>query len=267
MRGRQRGADRCQRMRSLVAALLVLPVWAGWAAAQAAPQDRFWILWERISSGGTPCPEGGICPQTHSYSSRPLATSNTGFIYRLFGLNDGGGPTVPLPEDHPEGPNLCHKSRAAQAMNFDPDTLPRSVKGEVLRGIRALHLDLTKLKPPPGFDDSFGPDMHEAFADVLSQAGIQVVARDQVHRLAGQPTLNLYFSFSDPEALCEYEYSVFASLSQEVLLARDVRIKVAAGVWSYSTGSAAPDHSGTEADAILRVAQAFVRDHRLVNAR
>jgi hypothetical protein len=52
-----------------------------------------------------------------------------------------------------------------------------------------------------------------------------------------------------------------------VLLSRDLRIKVSAGVWSFSTSSTAANHSGTERDAILQVAQALVRDHQQVNPR
>ena len=157
-------------------------------------------------------------------------------------------------------------NQADLTLGFDPLALPKSVKGEVLRGINALHLDLTTLKSPPGFSNGFGPQLHQKFVERLAAAGIRVVPKDQLPSLPGQPTLNLYFSFSDPDDLCDYQYSVFASLSQEVLLARDVRIKVAAGVWSFSTGSSAADHQGTEADAILRVADQFVRDHRAVNA-
>ncbi|WP_412550749.1 hypothetical protein [Shimia sp. MIT910701] len=232
-----------------------------------AAKDRFWILWERVSFVGSHCPGGAQCQERRSFSSRPLDTSNTGFIYRLFGVRDGGPRAGTLPRDHPDAPVICQKNQAALSLGFDPRALPRSEKGEVLRGVKQLHLDLTTLKPPPGFDATFGSRLHKAYVGRLREAGIRVVPKDQLHLVPGQPTLNLYFSFSDPDDLCKYEYSVFASLSQEVLLTRDLRIKVAAGVWSYSTGSTAKDHQGTEADAILRVLEAFVRDHQQANAR
>lgn len=237
------------------------------AGTPSSTQDRFWILWERVDFVGRHCPGGTLCQEQRSFSSRPLDTSNTGFIYRLFGLGEGAGLTRTLPRDHPDAPVMCQKNQAALALGFDPRALPRSEKGEVLRGISQLHLDLTTLKSPPGFDASFGSRLHKAFVTRLREAGIRVVPKDHLHLVPGQPTLNLYFSFSDPEDLCQYEYSVFASLSQEVLLTRDLRIKVAAGVWSFSTGSTAKEHRGTEADAILRVLEAFVRDHQQANAR
>ncbi len=236
-------------------------------SSATAAKDRFWILWERVNFVGSHCPGGAQCQERRSFSSRPLDTSNTGFIYRLFGVPNGGQQAHALPRDHPDAPVICQKNQAALSLGFDPRALPRSEKGEVLRGVKQLHLDLTTLKPPPGFDATFGGRLHKAYVGRLREAGIRVVPKDQLHLVPGQPTLNLYFSFSDPDDLCKYEYSVFASLSQEVLLTRDLRIKVAAGVWSYSTGSTAKDHQGTEADAILRVLEAFVRDHQQANAR
>ncbi|MBO9406219.1 hypothetical protein J7399_02170 [Shimia sp. R9_1] len=233
----------------------------------ALTQDRFWLLWERVKFAGRHCPDGAQCVELKSYSSRPLTTNNTGFIYRLFGLQGGLHKAAELPKDHAEAPNICRKNKIEAALGFDPMALPKSEKGEVLRGVDALHLDLTGLKAPPGFSSDFGPSLHKTFVRKLQAAGIEVVDKDALPSLDGQPTLNLYFSFSDPEDLCDYQYSVFASLSQDVLLTRDPRIKVAAGVWSFSTGSSARDHSGNERDAILRVAEAFVRDHQKVNGR
>lgn len=232
----------------------------------AQTQDRFWILWERVKQVGLHCPGGVQCTQQHTYSSRPLETNNSGFIYRLFGLNGAlqGGRELPL--DHPDAPLICRRNQAELTLGFDPDALPKSEKIEVLRGVTTLHVDLTSLKAPPGFSDTFGTVLHAQFVTLLQEADIRIVDEDALALVPGQPVLNLYFSFSNPDDLCDYQYSVFASLSQDVLLARDLRIKVSAGVWSYSTGSSALNHVGNEADAILRVAEAFVRDHRQVNA-
>lgn len=253
---------------------LVICLWLIPASASAKDtgshrtSDQFWILWERVKYAGKECPFGTDCAQTHSYSARPLNTNNTGFIYRLFGLNAPLPEASALPPTHPDTPaNHCGPKPGASDAPFDPLALPKSEKGEVLRGIDALHLDLTKLKAPPGFRPEFGADLQKAFTAVLREAGIRVIPKEALPRVPGQPVLNIYFSFSDPEDLCDYVYSVFASLSQDVLLARDLRIKVSAGVWSFSTGSAAQDHHGNEFDAILRVATAFVRDHQRVNSR
>lgn len=261
------------RLMALVYCCLLMFVMTPAAQAQSGlriadpvlTDDRFWILWERVKYAGRHCPDGAQCLSAHSYASRPLNTNNTGFIYRLFGLNEGLPKAADLPKNHKDAPEICKKGSAAVTLNFDPLALPKSEKGEVLRGIEALHLDLTGLKAPPGFRDDFGKGLQRAFVGKFQAAGIRVVSKEALARVEGQPTLNLYFSFSDPDDLCDYVYTVFASLTQEVLLARDLRIKVAAGVWSFSTGSTAKDHIGNEPDAILRVADAFVRDHQRVN--
>lgn len=226
--------------------------------------DRFWILWERVRYAGEHCPFGQDCNEMRSFSARPLTTNNTGFIFRLFGLQAPLAGPQPLPNTHPDAPSFCEKSSSRPAV--EPLAMPKSEKVEVLRGVKALHLDLSNLKSPPGFRQDFGAKLQKQFSDILRGAGIKVVSKEALAQIPGQPVLNVYFSFSDPEELCDYTYSVFASLSQDVLLARDLRIKVAAGVWSFSTGSSARDHKGNEADAILAVAAAFVRDHQRVNS-
>lgn len=231
----------------------------------AVAEDRFWILWERIKLIGQNCPNGVQCIEKKTYSSRPLNTDNKQFIYRLFGLTNGRLAVRELPGDHPGAPVICTRNQTKLTLGFDPEVLPRSVKIEVLRGVRAVFVDLRNLSAPPGFTSAFGETLHRQFVGRLEEGGIRVVTKDELPFVPGQPTLNIYFSFTDPDDVCDYEYSVFASLSQDVLLARDLRIKIAAGVWSFSTGSTAKDHSGDESDAILGVAEAFVRDYRQVN--
>ncbi|SFL19460.1 hypothetical protein SAMN04488036_106185 [Shimia haliotis] len=237
------------------------------AGAVHSDEDRFWILWEKVKFIGQHCPDGAQCLVEKTYASRPLATDNTAFIYRLFGATEGRSNDAFHFGEHPEAPVVCSGNQAKLTLGFEPEALPRSEKIEVLRGINALHVDLTGLKPPPGFDDNFGVSLHQRFVQTLAAGGVRVVGKDEVARIPGQPILNLYFSFTDRDQDCEYAYSVFASLSQDILLARDLRIKVPAGVWSYSTGSAAQDHIGNEEDAILRIGEAFLRDHRQVNGR
>lgn len=233
----------------------------------SASEDRFWIIWERIKFIGQHCPDGAQCLVQKSYASRPLEIENDSFIYRLFGVADGRPHREVFAAEHPDAPSICAPNQPSIVLGFDPEALPRSEKIEVLRGIKSVHVDLTGLRTPPGYAPSFGETLHRRFVQILEGGGIKVVGKEAVAGVPGQPSLNLYFSFSDPDDHCEYTYSVFASLSQDVLLARDLRIKVPAGVWSYSTGLSAKDHSGTEEDAILRVATALLRDHGLVNSR
>ncbi|RMD48133.1 MAG: hypothetical protein D6832_04540, partial [Alphaproteobacteria bacterium] len=61
-------------------------------------------------------------------------------------------------------------------------------------------------------------------------------------------------------------YSVFASLTQTVLLTRDVRTKLEVGTWAASDGPSDEYPDATEADAILRVIDRFIADWKKANA-
>lgn len=235
--------------------------------ATGQADERFWILWERFEQVGENCPNGSGCTLRREFSSRLLPSGNVQGLYRLFGVLSPHEPTSISPSPHPLAPQICDKGQEALAVGFDPLDLPQSVKIESLRGIDAIYTDLRALAAPPGATDGFGKDVHRTFVEKLENAGIRVVDENMITQVEGQPKLNLYFSFTDPDGVCDYEYSVFASLTQEVLLARKMRIKITAGVWSYSTSSTAKDHVGNERDAILRIADAFIRDHRSVNPR
>lgn len=230
-------------------------------------EERFWVLWERYHHVGSNCPDGAGCRLKRSFSSRQLHSARPASLYRLFGVLDPHAPATIAPSRNPDAPRICDAEDTAITLGFDPLALPKSIKIEALRGVEAVFVDLRSLRAPPGFPDSFGADLHGRFVTRLEQGGMRVVDEEALANLPGQPRLNLYFSFTDPQGACDYTYSVFSSLTQEVLLARDLRIKISAGVWSYSTGSTAKDHRGNEPDAILRVAEALLRDHRAVNPR
>lgn len=231
----------------------------------AKADDRFWILWERFQHVGNNCPDSVECFQRREFTTRLLESAKPASLYRLFGVMDPHNVTAVAPSQDPDAPKVCNANEAPIGIGFDPFKLPQSIKVEALRGISSVFLDLRSLRAPPGFSSGFGPDLHQKFVQYLEGAGIQVVDEEALAHVPGQPRLNVYFSFTDPDSTCDYEYSVFSSLSQEVLLVRDLRIKISAGVWSYSTGSTAKGHIGNEADAIMRVADALIRDHRQVN--
>lgn len=227
--------------------------------------DRFWILWERIEQSGTDCPNGPACLKMRNYTSRLFEPGDSSAMYRLFGMMDGTALANGRLAEHPEAPRICQHNAAEVVLGFDPEALPKSEKIEVLRGLTGFGLDVRKLKAPPGFSDAFGADLQKAMEQRFQSAGLKVLPKAQIANTPGQPELNIYFSFIDPDGRCDYSYSVFASLTQTVLLTRDLRIKVSAGVWSYSTNSDDTKRGGSEQDAILSVAEALIRDHRRVN--
>lgn len=229
--------------------------------------DRFWILWERYHQVGPDCPNGANCLTKREFSSRPLPREQSANIYRLFGVMDPRGFNGASDQPDPNAPQVCDANDANLKIGFDPLAVPQSLKVEALRGVKALHVDLTRLKAAPGHAQDFGAKVHRAFVAKLAAAGLRVVDEESIRTIPGQPTLNIFFSFNDPDGHCDYEYSVFASLSQDVMLARDIRIKIHTGVWAFSTGSSDTNHRGDERAAILKVADALIRDHRQVNPR
>lgn len=245
------------------ALLLFLLLWPSLTIAE----DRFWILWEKYRYVGADCPDGASCLVKREFSSRPLNAEDPASFYRMFGVMDPRGLAQPKTMEHPDAPEVCTNQSSELTVGFDPLAVPQSLKVEALRGIDTLHVDLRRLKAAPGHSSDFGEKLHIRFVDRLRRAGIKVVDAESITTVPGQPKLSIFFSFRDPEGNCRYEYSVFASLTQDVMLARDIRIKINAGVWSFSTGSTAKDHEGDERDAILSVADAFIRDHRQVNPR
>lgn len=236
-------------------------------APYAHAADRFWILWEKYHHVGTDCPDGAGCMVKREFSSRQLDPEYPATIYRMFGVMDPRGFGNSLGQTDPDAPAVCAANDVAVQVGFDPLEVPQSLKIEALRGITALHVDLTKLKSAPGTTKDFGRRVHQSFVAKLTAAGLTIVDKDTIKTIPGQPTLNIFFSFNDPDGHCHYEYSVFASLTQDVMLARDIRIKINAGVWAFSTGSKDAAHQGDERQAILRVADALIRDHRQVNPR
>lgn len=247
-------------LRQLLFILTILP-------GSAVAEDRFWILWEKFRYVGENCPHGTDCILKRDFASRPLRPDYSADLYRMFGVMDPRGQSAPRQDSHPEAPEICAADQDQIAVGFDPLQIPQSLKIEALRGIKTIHMDLRNLSAPPHYSDSFGQDIHTEFSRRLTAAGIRVVDKEVITTVPGQPSLSIFFSMRDAVGDCDYEFSVFASLSQEVLLARDIRIKVTAGVWAHSTGSNDSLHMGDERDAILRVADAFILDHRTVNPK
>lgn len=231
----------------------------------AQEENRFWILWERMERAGTGCPDNPLCLTRRNYTSRLFENADLETMYRLFGMMDGSALAKGRLAEHPDAPRICQHNDAEVLLGFDPERLPKVEKIEVLRGLAGISFNLRSLKPPPGHSSDFGRKLHLRFEQKIKAEGIPVIPEHQLSATPGQPVLNIFFSHNDFNGDCEYEYSVFASLSQTVLLSRDLRIKVSAGVWSFSTGSKSDGHRGNEADAILSVADRFIEDFRLVN--
>ncbi len=238
---------------------------AGGHPAHADTQDRFWILWEQIRHAGSNCPDGSGCRQVREYSSRLFTPDRTDWLYRMFGLSRGRTPGAGRAGERPDAPRVCQDTSRTGGPGSDPERQFLSESLDALRGLAGIGLDLRSLRPPPGFDSGFGADLQAEFERRFRALGLLVLDPREAARLPGQPKLNIFLSFTDPDGACAYSYSVFASLSQTALLSRDPATKLSVGVWSFSTKSSAEFADATEYDAVLRVLEAFERDFSKAN--
>ncbi|MCT8159330.1 hypothetical protein [Pseudoruegeria sp. SHC-113] len=251
--------------RWLIAVGLVMLLGGGGASAQPLePQERFWILWEHIEHSGQNCPDGASCETRRSYTSRLFEPLDKRGVYRLFGLLDLHAARRGQSAEHPEAPRICQHTDSEVLLGFDPERLRLSEKIDALAGLPGVHVNLRGLKAPEGFEGDFGGGLQAAFESRFKAAGIRLLTEEEMEQTPGQPKLNVYFSRTNPDTGCWY--SVFASLSQTVLLTRDIRIKLVAGTWAMSAGYSADTPDATEYGSILRVADAFVRDYLKANA-
>lgn len=247
--------------------LLVSVCWVLWATMAGAQQtqERFWVLWEHIEQTGSNCPNASTCNERRTYASRLFNPQNRENIYRLFGMLDFQAAVRGQKADHPDAPRICQHHDPEVVLGFDPEVLPLSEKLDALRGLKGVALDITRLKAPQGYEGNFGAKLQVAFEERFKQAGIAILSEEERLNAPGQPKLNIYFSNTNRATGCTY--SVFASLSQTVLLTRNLQIKRAAGTWSFSTGPSQDFPNAVEYDAILRVADAFVRDFKMAQTK
>lgn len=232
-------------------------------SAGAEVNERFWILWEHIEQRSENCRQAD-CTARHNYISRLFEPQDRQAIYRLFGMLDFQAATRGRAAEHPQAPRICQHYDAEILLGFDPERLELSNKVEALRELAGVEIDVRGLQAPAAFPGDFGERLQSEIESRFYAAGIRILSSEQAARTPGRPKLNIYFSNTNPRTGCTY--SVFASLSQTVLLTRDTRVKLAAGTWAYSTGPSADFPEATEFDAILRVADAFIKDYLKANS-
>lgn len=247
-------------MKRVLTGILTCGMMAQASVAQPSGTDRFWLLWER-SQPNSHCMTGSTCGHKRNYTTRLITPKNPTQLHQIFELSDDEGMQ---PQQHPEAPEICPPHSALIAKGYNAETMEESAKIEVLRELKAIGVDLSGLRAPPGHSSQFGQTVHDRAVAILAQAGLQVVDMETAKTLPGKPRLNIYFSHTGDTHNCEYSFSVFASLSQTVVLSRDLNVKVSAGVWSKSTGSK-KFVPGREGAAIISIIDALARDYISAN--
>lgn len=248
----------------VVSVALTVAIIATASAAQEddGQHDRLWIMWEHFATDGT-CENPGECPPQRYYTTRLVGFPNTDRLQRTFGMLDRLALIRGMPPEHPQAPRICQHRDPEVLAGFQPEKMPMSEKIDALRGLEGVEIDLRSLKAPVGYSGDFGGYLQAEVERRFRQAGIRILTEDERMLTPGRPKLNVYFSNTDPVSGCHY--SVFASLSQTVLLTRNLDTKLEVGTWATSGGPSEDYPNGTESDAILRALGQFIEDFHKAN--
>lgn len=233
-------------------------------AANAQDINRFWIMWEIVDSQDTRCNERERCDTLRRYTTRLLDTSTEQEMRNIFGALDQRALTLGMPVEHPDAPRICQAYDPEVLLGFDPEQMEKSDRLLALKDLPGVHFSVLRLSAPEGYDGNFGLGLQTEFESQFRAAGIRILSEDEMAVAPGQPQLNIYFSNANQTTGCHY--SIYASLSQTMLLTRNVKVKLKVGTWGMSEGPSDEFPLQNEYDAILRVAAAFVEDYREANS-
>lgn len=239
-----------------------LATWASAGPPGDAARDRLWIMWEsRIAPDDCAAPP---CGARAAYTTRLLDTPPHDALNRTIGLLDRLALSRGLPVEHPQAPRVCQAHDPEVRLGFRPEPWPLSPKPDALAGLEGVHVSVLSLKAPAGFEGDFGGGLQTEIERRFRAAGIRLLTEDERLATPGKPKLNVYFSNTDPVSGCQY--SVFMSLTQTVLLTRNLETKLEVGTWGMAARYSADFPDETERDTILRVIDAFIADYTLANA-
>ena len=167
--------------------------------------------------------------------------------------------------DHQDAPNWCQQTDAQTILGFEAESWPESEKSRALEGLRGVYFDLNALRGPQSYIGDFGPNVHAEVARKFDISGIPVLDEEALESTPGKPILNIYFSNTNPDTGCWF--SVFAALSQTMLLTRNHTVKIRAGSWGMSGGYSADDPNRGEFEAIMLVVDSFIADFQKANPK
>jgi hypothetical protein len=200
------------------------------------------------------------CPSLSVARSLRLQSTDSAQLYRLLsGLLDQSSNT----ENTQETAAVCTQSADVNFPRFDAEERALSNKTDALFGLDGVYVSAVGLKGPSWYAGNFGEGIQRGVETRFRLAGIELLTADEAELAPGKPKLNIYFSNTNPDTGCHY--SVFASLSQTVLLTRNLDTKLEVGTWAASSGPSQTHADFTEVDAIFAVIDRFVDDWQQVN--
>lgn len=227
-------------------------------------QNRMWFIWESIVGNPELCKQKNLCKPVSRYSTRLFETPTTQRARGLIGAMDTLANKRGDPVENPDAPKMCKNVNAMTVLGFDPESWELSEKLAALRDLPGIYFSVRNLKAPAYYDGPFGDQLQALMERKFRKAGIRVLSKKQMENTPGQPRLNIYFSNTNPETGCWF--SIFASLSQTVLLTRNHTVKLRAGTWGMSGGYAKDAPGRSEFDAIIMVVDRLIADYWKANS-
>ncbi len=170
---------------------MILVLFAGLPAVAQTDSSRIWLTWERIRPNPKLCQEKDLCRPISHYVTRlfeePSVKRARAIVRSLDALASKQGWSVPAKNE----PMICQNVNAMTVLGFDPESWPLSKTLDALRGIKGIHFDLRKLKPPVGYVGEFGPSLQAVVEKKFHQAGLRVLSKAEMEKTPGQPRLNI----------------------------------------------------------------------------
>lgn len=232
-------------------------------ARAAETENRFWLLWEQVIQSPGAC-AGDTCQTSRHYTTRLLDTPTDADIHSTIGMLDQRALSRGQPAEHPDAPRICQNRDPEVLLGFDPERWELSDKLAALKDLPGVYFSISRLKAPDSYAGNFGKNLQREFERRFRAAGIRVLSEAEMNTTPGKPHLNIYFSRANRVTGCRY--SIFASLSQTMLLTRNINVKLKVGTWGLSEGPSDDYPHHNEYDAILRVADAFIAHYLEANA-
>ncbi|KNG92641.1 hypothetical protein [Pseudaestuariivita atlantica] len=235
----------------LAASLLAGPV----AAQQSAASNNLWLMWEQIPATDPLCIGAEECApkrRLRSHFMMNVPTPDAASLFerlepsaRYFGSANLEHEALPICLDGPDEPGVIP----------DYTTMEYAEKIDTLRGLTGVFADLRGARGPATFKGNFGGEAHTFLVEAMAQAGIPMVAKDDLDQVPGRPTLSLRYS---PEVYGCRPWSVSLSLKQDMALTRDLTLMLSGTTWSAFAGQSEADADFSPRDAMQTVITAFI---------
>ncbi len=231
--------------------------------AQAQSENYTWMVWEQRKVDRNLCETKNLCSPQRKYITRLVEQPTEQKAREMLGAIAQLAKLRGQPVEHPEAPQMCRNTEAGKILGFDPELWDMSDKLAALKDLEGVYFSVRTMKGPKSYKGQFGLDIQKDMEARFANAGLSVLSEEQMEETAGKPHLNIYFSNTNPKTGCTY--SVFASLTQTMLLTRNHTTKLKVGTWGFSGGPSKDHPNGTEYDAVMRVVDKFLEDYKRAN--